>query len=253
MSEYENPVAEVVESMTTDTPADDAQAAEVTAEEVIHSLLGGGETAENAGDGGLAEAREQEADHKETDDKFSRRMRAALANQKRQLYAELGGSEEEIREIVRKHRAAELTKENPKISPEAAQMIVEEREKAQAAQPKGAPDAGIVAQVQSLIDDGWTREELTAFVKDEIALEQINVDGVSVRRAAMEFYRRYKGAQEAPKRTENERRRGVPTVRNASTSAAQGRNQIAEMSDEEFAKFSRRMEEEMLAGRKIRL
>lgn len=253
MSEYENPVAEVVESMTTDTPADDAQAAEVTAEEVIHSLLGGGETAENEGDGGPAEAREQEADHKETDDKFSRRMRAALANQKRQLYAELGGSEEEIREIVRKHRAAELTKENPKISPEAAQMIVEEREKAQVAQPKGGPDAGIVAQVQSLIDDGWSRELLTEFVKDEIALEQINADGVSVRKAAFAFLTRRGQAKSQQAQPESEKRRGVPTVRTAATSAAQGRNLIEEMSDEEYAKFSKRVESEMLAGKKIRL
>ena len=239
-----------MDSMVTEQPADDAQAAEVTADALMANLLGEGEMAENAGDGGPASSEGQKSQQQEKDDKFSRRMKAALANQRRQLFAELGGSEEEIREIVRERRAEQLSKENPKISPEAAKMIVEEREKAK---PQEGPDAGAVAAIHSLIDEGWTREELNAFVKDEIALEQINVDGVSIRRAAMDFFRRYKSAGEANHEKETEKRRGVPTFRSASTAQAQGRNAIAEMSDEEFAKFSKRMEEEALSGRKIRL
>ena len=116
MSEFENAVAEVAGAMT-EQPADDAQAAEITAEEVISSLMDG-ETAENEGDGGPAGQEKQEADaQQEKDDKFSRRMKAALASQKRQFYADLGGSEEEIRQILREHRAAKLSQENPKISP----------------------------------------------------------------------------------------------------------------------------------------
>ena len=250
MSEFENAVAAAMDPMAAEQPADDAQAAEITAEALMASLIGESETAENAGDGGPTVKEEQKEHQQEKDDKFSRRMKAALANQKRQLYAELGGSEEEIREILREHRAAKLSQENPKISPEAAKMIVEEREKAS---PKEGPDAGAVAAIQSLIDEGWTREELGAFVKDEIALEQINVDGVSIRRAAMDFFRRYKSAGEANHEKETEKRRGVPTFRSASTAQTQGRNAIAEMSDEEFARFSKRMEEEALSGRKIRL
>ena len=253
MNDFESTVAEVIDDMTTEQPADDAQAAGITAEEVINGLFGGEETAESEGDGGHRAAKKQDDGHQEKDDKFSRRMRAALASQRKQLYAELGGSEEEIRDIIRAHRAKQLSTENPQISPEAAKMIVEEREKAQAAKPQNGPDAAVIEAVQSLIDEGWTREELTAFVQDEIALEQINVDGVSIRRAAMDFFRRYKNEQNTAQRTESERRRGVPTVRKASTSPAQGRNPIEEMSDEEFAKFSARMEKEMLSGRKIRL
>ena len=252
MNDFENTVAAALDNMPAEQPADDAQAAEVTAEALMASLLGESETAENTGDGGLTANEEQKEHQQEKDDKFSRRMKAALTNQRRQIYAELGGSEDEIREILREHRAAKLTKENPKISPEAAQIIVEEREKAKPQAHEG-PDAATIAAVQSLIDEGWTREELSAFVKDEIAMEQINVDGVSIRRAAMDFFRRYKNAGEAKHEIEAEKRRGVPTFRSVSTAQTQGRNAIEEMSDEEFKRFSKRMEEEALSGRKIRL
>lgn len=256
MSEYELSVAEDagVDSATTGTPADDAQAAGITAEELIGTLLGEGETAEQNGDGGQTRQEEQGQDQQEAGDKFTRRMRAALANQKRQIFAELGGDEAEVRRILREHRAQQLTRENPKISPEAAQIIVEEREKAQQTRPAdvGPSREDVTAAVKSLIEDGWTREELEAFVKDDIASEQINAEGVSVRRAALDYMRRMRQtAKEPPAKVD--RRRGVPTFRAASTSETQGTDRIAEMSDKEFALFAKRAEEESLAGRKVRL
>ena len=85
----ENNFDTVAEEMfSTEASADDAQTA-VTAEELMQELTGeGAQTAENEGDGDQG-AQKRAENQQSKDDKFSKRMRAALANQKRQLYAEL--------------------------------------------------------------------------------------------------------------------------------------------------------------------
>lgn len=235
------PVAE--DFLSTEQPADDAQAA-VTAEELMQDLTeDGAQTAESEGDGDPGAVKQAEAQQSK-DDKFSRRMKAALANQKRQLYAELGGSEDEIREIIRAHKAQKLSQENPKISPEAAKIIVEEREKAQSAAP--AANSEIVSGIQSLIEDGWTRDMLDAFVRDETVREQVGEEGVSVRKAAFAYLSR-QGGQQKPAA-----KKGVPTMRTATTKAPPDANRIEEMTDAEFEEFSRRAEEAARNGRKVR-
>lgn len=232
------------EMFAPETPADDAQAA-ISAEELMHGLTGedGEQTAEN--DGASDQDAKSEPERNEQSDKFSKRMRAALANQKRQLYAELGGSEEEIREIIRAHKAQKLSQENKNISPEAARMIVEEREKAQSAQP--ATNADTVAAIQGLIEDGWTREMLTDFVRDETVREQINEDGVSVRRAAFAYLQRQRQTQEKPAA-----KKSVPTLRTATAAGASNGGGIEDMTDEEFAAFDRRVRNAAASGRKVR-
>jgi hypothetical protein len=228
--------------LSTETSADDAQAA-LSAEELMQDLTGGTQTAENEGDGDPG-AQKQADPQQSKDDKFSKRMRAALANQKRQLYAELGGSEEEIREIIRAHKAQKLSTENPKISPEAARIIVEEREKVQTTQP--ASNSEIVAGIQGLIEDGWTREMLSDFVRDEIVQEQINEEGVSVRKAAFAYLNRARGQQTASKKS-------VPTLRTATAAGARDVDRIEEMTPDEFKAFRKRVEAARANGKKVRL
>lgn len=232
--------------LSTETSADDAQAA-VTAEELMRNLTGKeSQTVENDVDDAQASQKAEQTEQSK-DDKFSRRMKAALANQKRQIYAELGASEEEIREMLRASRAKKLTQDNPKISPEAAKMIVEEREKAQQAQPvHSGANAEIISAINGLIEDGWTREMLQAFVADETVREQINEEGVSVRKAATSYLMRAGSTQTA-------RKKSVPTMRTATAAGTQDANRIEEMTDEEFAEFSRRAQDAMEAGRKVRL
>ena len=239
---FDTVAEEMQEMLAPEQSADDAQAA-LSAEELMQDLTVGTQTAENEGDGDPGT--QKQADAKQgKEDKFSRRMRAALANQKRQLYAELGGSEDEIREIIRAHKAQKLSQENPKISPEAAKIIVEEREKAQSVQP--ATSNELVTGIQGLIEDGWTREMLEDFVRDEIVQEQINEEGVSVRKAAFAYLNRARGQQTATKKS-------VPTLRTATAAGALDSDRIAEMTDAEFDAFDKRAREAMDNGRKVRL
>lgn len=243
----ENNFDTVAEEMFSEgTSADDAQAA-VTAEELMRNLTGEeGQTVENDADDAQAAKKDEQAEQSK-DDKFGRRMKAALANQKRQFYADLGASEEEIREMLRERKAQQLTKDNPKISPEAAKMIVEEREKAQQAQPvHSGANAEIVSAINSLIEDGWTREMLQAFVQDETVREQINEEGVSVRKAATSYLMRAGSTQTA-------RKKSVPTMRTATAAGTVDANRIEEMTDEEFEEFSRRARAAAAEGRKVRL
>lgn len=241
----ENNFDTVAEEMfSTETSADDAQTA-VTAEELMQGLTeNGAQTAENEGDSDQG-AQKTAENQQSKDDKFSKRMRAALANQKKQFYAELGGSEDEIREILRAHRAQKLAEENPKISPEAAKIIVEEREKAQSTQP--ATNSEMVNAIQSLIDDGWTREMLSDFVRDEIVREQVNEEGISVRKAAFAYLNRARGQQKPATK------KGVPTMRTATATGVLDSNRIEEMTDEEFEAFDRKARDAMANGKKVRI
>lgn len=240
----ENNFDTVAEEMfSTEASADDAQTA-VTAEELMQELTGEGEqTAENEGDGDPGAQKRAESQQSK-DDKFSKRMRAALANQKRQFYAELGGSEDEIREIIRAHKAQKLAQENPKISPEAAQIIIAEREKAQSVQP--ATNNELVKGIQSLIEDGWTREMLADFVADETVREQVNEDGISVRKAAFAYLNRTRSQQKPAAK------KSVPTMRSATTTGTTDNNKIEDMTDAEFEEFSRRAREAAMSGRKVK-
>lgn len=240
----ENNFDSVAEEMfSTETSADDAQTA-VTAEELMQGLTeNGAQTAENEGDSDPG-AQKTAENQQSKEDKFSKRMRAALANQKKQLYAELGGSEDEIREIIRAHKAQKLAEENPKISPEAAKIIVEEREKAQSVQP--ATNSEMVSAIQGLIEDGWTREMLADFVRDEIVREQVNEEGVSVRKAAFAYLQRQREQQKPATK------KSVPTMRSATTVGTTDNNKIEDMTDEQFEEFSRRAREAAMSGKKVK-
>lgn len=244
MSEFDTSVAM---DETMEMPADDAQAAEtISAEALAAELLNGKSAEETAVDTGVgdqsARAQEQAKAGQQGDNKRGDQIRAALRQQRRTIFeTELGESEETVRELIRAHRAEKLTKEDPDITPKAARKIIEAQEKA--AQPKADKNLeAMTAAVQTLIDDGWTADELQAFVADEEAQADMAA-GRSVRQAARAFEKR----QTAPKT----RKQSVPTIRTPATSGARTNNLIDDMSDEEFARFSERAYQELMAGKKV--
>ena len=98
--------------------------------------------------------------------------------------------------------------------------------------------------MERLLEDGWTMEELRALTADEEVLGAL-IQGETLGRAATAYLRR--SAQRAA------RKRGVPTFRAAATAEMNTGDPIAQMSDEEFAAFSRRAKEAALAGLKVHL
>ena len=229
--------------------ADDAQAAEViSAEELAAELMAGnsdGETVVDTGDDGQTpqeRAGEAKQGQQQAAGKRDNQMRAALRQQRRTIFEELGESEDTVRELIRAHRAEKLTKEDPEITPKAARKIVEAQE--QAAQPRGSKTlADMTAAVQGLIDDGWTADELHAFVADETAQAEM-AEGRTVRQAAKAYMMRQSAPQTA-------RRRGVPTFRSAATGGTKQGNLIDDMSDAEFARLSDRAYQAAMNGKKV--
>lgn len=229
--------------------ADDAQAAEViSAEDLAAELMAGnseGETVVSTGDDGQTQqelAGEAKQGQQQAAGKRDNQMRAALKQQRKTIFEELGESEDTVRELIRAHRAAQITKEDPDITPKAAMRIVEAQE--QAAQPKGAKNlADMTAAVQGLIDDGWTAEELQAFVADETVQAEM-AEGRTIRQAAKAFMQRQSAPQTA-------KRRGVPTFRTAASSGAKQGNLIDDMSDAEFARLSDKAYQAAMNGKKV--
>lgn len=229
--------------------ADDAQTAEViSAEDLAAELLAGNgenETVVSTGDDGQIQQELTGAvkqGQQQAAGKRDNQMRAALKQQRKTIFEELGESEDTVRELIRAHRAAQITKDDPEITPKAAMRIVEAQE--QAAQPKQDKNlADMTAAVRGLMEDGWTTDELQAFAADETAQAEM-ADGKTVRQAAKAFMQRQNAPQTA-------RRRGVPTFRSAATSGTNKGNLIADMSDADFARFSDRAQRAAMDGKKV--
>lgn len=101
--------------------------------------------------------------------------------------------------------------------------------------------------IQTLYEDGWTEENIAALISDPTALRDIQ-KGKTVRQAAYAFmHRQMQGTQ-----TKNAKK-SVPTLRNPATAGAKAPNKIEAMSDEEFARFSDKLYEEAMSGKRIRI
>lgn len=135
----------------------------------------------------------------------------------------------------------------------AEQPAVEETQEEQAEElsPEEARKAEINEGINTLIEDGWTAEEILAFSQDAGAQEDIQKNGKTVRQAARAYERRLRQAGNAEQKPAA--KRGVPTVKSASGNGAGGRDQIAEMSDKEFDAFYKQAMADSLAGKKRRL
>lgn len=109
---------------------------------------------------------------------------------------------------------------------------------------KGELNAGL----NELLEDGWSVEELQELVLDEQVRKDINA-GKSLMRAVNAYERRQKKAAPSAASAKH----GTPNLRSATTAGSGQRNTIAEMSDEDFAKYYEKTKSDALAGKKIRL
>lgn len=252
MDELENAVDMMMGS------ADDAQESnEISLDDLMDNLTGASETEETAEQTGDSAPETQEQKPDGDKDKFSRRIASALANQRKGFQKELDFSakvrgvsgdmtEDEIAEALRSYQASKIAKGDADISEKAARKIVEEREKAAAGQA-GNREAEITSGLNSLIDDGWTMEELRAFSGDEQVKQDVN-SGMSIRKAAKAYLQR----EAEPKETTPVKRRSVPTAKTAGTGNVPEENKIENMTDVEFARFSDRAQEMMMEGKRVR-
>lgn len=229
--ENENAVDILMDNITVD---DGPQADTISAEDIAANLNQEEETVdENTGDGGQPQEKESS--------KIDNRIRAALRSQRETIFTkELGMNEQEVRELIRSHKAAEMAKADPDISVKAANEILKAREQG------GRQDRQqeFTEAIATLRDDGWDDEELTALVSDKRVLSDLQ-SGKTLRQAA----RAYEKRQSAT----TERKRAVPTVRGsaAGTGGDSTAEIIANMSDADFKKFRQNIERQRMQGRMI--
>lgn len=123
---------------------------------------------------------------------------------------------------------------------------------AQEPETKKEPTAGearkadLSAGLNELLEDGYTVEEIEAICKDENVRADIRA-GKNLMRAVNAYERRQKTRESAPTK------RGVPTVTKASAAGLKDRSRIENMSDKEFAEFSRRATEAAMSGKKVKM
>ena len=113
--------------------------------------------------------------------------------------------------------------------------------------PEDARRAELDAALNELLEDGWSVDELQALVLDDQVRKDITA-GKSLMRAVNAYARRQKAEKPA-----SAAKHGTPGLRNATTAGSGQRNTIAEMSDEDFAKYYEKTKSQALAGEKIRL
>lgn len=263
MPELENAVAAALDAAG--GPADNAQenatpsgTSDVTFEELMQDGAqdGGGQTAETQGDGGPDGEQTRGGDRSEKD-KFESRIRAALDSQRKGFARDVdfaagvrkiaeGMSDADILEAVREHQARRMHEADPDISEKAARQIIREREQKPA--PAGKDVEAYKRGIEQLIEDGWTREELTGLVSDEAVRADLAA-GATLRKAAKAFLTRSRQStgQTAGRRT------SVPTARNTAAGTEPESERIAQMSDAEFDRFSKRARQAMMEGKHIRL
>ena len=102
--------------------------------------------------------------------------------------------------------------------------------------------------LQSLIDEGWQKGELDAFVMDP-GVKQDIASGKSVEQATIAYLRRTLNAQTEKPAS----KKSVPTVRSASPGRKtdSDASRIANMSDKEFDEFARRADRAARQGKRV--
>ena len=253
MADMENTVAMPVDTGV-ETSADDAQATEVSVEELAAQFAQGEaaeETVENEGDDGQPEQEQAEntQPEQETNEKFSRRIASALKNQEKSLIAELGGgklSKAEITEIIREHQARKMHEEDPEISPKAARKILEAQDNAgkPAADPKVAE---LSATMKDMIAKGYTPEELKAIVSDAAVREDIE-NGKNLWQAARAYERRR--AEATPETT---KKRAPRTARSTAAGNSPEPDLIASIPDDKYDSFMEDLRRRAMRGEKVRI
>ena len=232
-------------------PADDAQATEISVEELAAQLVdenAADETVENEGDDGPAgqDPQEEAQPKQETGDKVGRRIAAALKNQRETIFAkELGMSEADVRELIRAHKAEQMHRDDPEISPRAARKILEAQEKAR--EPEVNPRvAELSAAMKDMLTKGYTPEEVRELVSDETVRRDI-ADGKSLWQAARAFERRRGEANTASKK------RAPKTARSTAAGGAPEPDLIASIPDDKYDSFMEDLRRRAMRGEKVRI
>ena len=136
--------------------------------------------------------------------------------------------------------------ENEVTVDELEENLTEEMEQEQPEEESREADEAmeaIRAGLAELFEDGWTTGELDAMTQDEAVQREI-ADGHGVVRAACGYLKRMLAA---PKKGM------VPIARTTAAGTVRPGSRIEQMSDREFAAFSKRAQEAMMAGRKVRV
>lgn len=121
---------------------------------------------------------------------------------------------------------------------------------APAQNPEEARKAEISAGLDALTEEGVTNEELLAFSQDETARKDVQA-GKDVVRAFMAYTRRQASAVKPE--SQGVGKKGVPTFTAPATSGAKDRSRIEDMTDAEFAEFSKRATQAAMSGKKVRI
>lgn len=250
MAEMDNTVAMPVDTGM-EQSADDAQAAEISVEELAAQLMdtqSADEQVENEGDDSQSEQTEPETkqQEQETSDKVGRRIASALKSQKEQIYRELGMSEAEVRELIRAHKAEQMAKEDPDISPKAARKILEAQE--QATKPAVDPRvADLSAQMKDMLSKGYTVDEVKALVSDEAVREDI-ASGKNLWQAARAYERRQAAAPET-----QSKKRAVRTARSSAAGESPEIDLVKSIPDDKYDDFIAELRRRAMRGEKVRI
>lgn len=248
-----NEVMVAAQETAAEMPAADAQAAEITVEEVIAKLNAGmsaQEKVENEGDDSHQAQEETQEKPGKTSESARRdnQMRSALKQQRKTIFEkDLGMPEEQVRELIRAHKAAEMAKKDPEISEKAAMMIVKAQESAAEQQDAIAVTEEQRGDVLSLMTQGWTQEALLEFAQDRQAMEDI-LGGMSVAQAAQE----YKGRKEEGVQQTSARRKSAPIARGTSAGSTSVQNPIDAMTDEQYDAFMADVRRRAMRGEKVK-
>lgn len=166
----------------------------------------------------------------------------AEQNEAMQIEEDTGTTEQVIdSEALIDSLTSEQTEEQPE-QPAEEQPAEEEQVSPEQAQ-RNAIQSGITA----LYEDGWTEDELTAFSKDAKARADIKA-GKDFMRVANAYLMRQMQAEKPAGG-----KRGVGTIKSATTAGVNNGNRIEDMTDKQFEEFSRRAYEAAMSGKKVKM
>lgn len=166
----------------------------------------------------------------------------AEQNEAMQIEEETGSAEQVIdSEALIDSLTSEQTEEQPE-QPAEEQPAEEEQ-----ASPEQAQRNAIQSGITALYEDGWTEDELTAFSKDAKARADIKA-GKDFMRVANAYLMRQMQAEKPAGG-----KRGVGTIKSATTAGVNNGNRIEDMTDKQFEEFSRRAYEAAMSGKKVKM
>ena len=166
----------------------------------------------------------------------------AEQNEAMQIEEDTGTAEQVIdSEALIESLTSEQTEEQTE-QPAEEQPAEEEQ-----ASPEQAQRNAIQSGITALYEDGWTEDELTAFSKDAKARADIKA-GKDFMRVANAYLMRQMQAEKPAGG-----KRGVGTIKSATTAGVNNGNRIEDMTDKQFEEFSRRAYEAAMSGKKVKM